>query len=384
MYYFLIFFLLCIGCYISLSIDGHRYEKPFYIILFVLFWLTAGLRFETGMDYFSYQTTYEQTFTLSQAAKYGRMGDFNMEPGYVFLSSIFKSMGAEINMMFLFISLITSLLLFTSFHRYINKYKFFALLVYFSFVYFILDMSGVRQAIAVNIFLYSIRFIYEKKLFKFLILIIAACFFHSSAMIGIIAYWIFNKKISSAFIITSTLFGLIIIALKIPLMHLAVEDILSLFMPDVIINKLVYYSDVDIVWALNIKVILNIIVLFVLLYNRENLSAKFPYFNIIINSLFCYVFFREILWESADINSRINFYFIFGLVMGIPLLLDLVNKKDNILGVFVFITFLCFYQCNSFFFLRSIWNPYQNYLIFQIFDLKGSGKERFLEEANKL
>lgn len=383
MYYLFIFILLCAGCYISMSIDGQKYTKAIYIFLFFVFWFTAGLRFETGIDYNAYYEVYQESYSLKQALLNDKFSEISVEPGYLLLNSVFRSIGTEINIMFFFISLITSLLLFNSFEKYIDKYKFLALLAYFSFVYFTLDMSGIRQAIAVNIFLYSLRFIQEKKIYKYLACVILASFFHASALIGLVLYWVFNKKITSLFMVIATLLGFMVIALKIPIINIMVDDVLSLFMPATAMFKLFYYSTADKIWGLNIKVIFNVIVLFTLVYYRKVLEERFLYFNIILNSLFCYVFFREILWESININSRINFYLIFGLIMGLPLLLDLVKKKYDILIVLVSIILINFYQCSEFFFIRSSANPYQNYFIYKIFDLKSTGQERFTEEANK-
>jgi hypothetical protein len=383
MYYFLFFVLLCIGSLISISIDGQKYTKSFYVILFLFFWLTSGLRFETGIDYFAYQEIYDQTNTFMQAFEYGKISEIPAELGYLLLNSLFKTIGTEINVMFLFISFITSFLLFNSFKTYVNEYKFVALLIYFSFVYFTLDMSGVRQAIAVNIILYSFRYIQRKNIYKYIVFVILASFFHASAVIGVIFYWLFNKKISSAFIVLATLFGFLIIGLEIPIINIIVDKVLSQFMPATAMFKLFYYSTSDKIWGLNIKVIFNIMVLFVLLYHRKTLAERFLYFNLILNSLFCYVFLREVLWESININSRINFYFIFGLIMGIPLILDLVKKKLNIIGVLLAIIFISFYQCSEFILFRNATNPYQNYFTHKVFDFKSTGKERFLEEANK-
>ncbi|MBA0884376.1 EpsG family protein [Flavobacterium undicola] len=383
MYYFLFFIVLCAACLVSIAVDGKEYSKYIYIFLFFLFWFTAGLRYETGIDYYAYKDIYLDTYTFKDAIINEKISEVVAEPGYLLLNSLFRSFGTEINIMFFFISLVTSFLLFNSFQKYLSKYKFIALLIYFSFVYFTLDMSGIRQAIAVNIFLYSFRFILERKMIKYFFMVILASFFHASALIGLVLYWLFNKKISSSFIVVLTLFGLIVISMKISIINIIVDDVLTKIMPATAMFKLFYYSTSDNIWGLNIKVFFNIIVLFILVYNRKILADRFVYFNLILNSLFFYVFCREILWESININSRINFYFIFGLVMGIPLLLDLVQKKHSKIGVFVFVIAINFYQCSEFFFIRSAVNPYQNYFIYKTFNLKSTGQERFKEEANK-
>ena len=116
-------------------------------------------------------------------------------------------------------------------------------------------MSGIRQAIAVNIFLYSFRFIQEKKRYKYFGCVILASFFHASALIGLVLYWVFNKRINSYFIVVTTLVGFVIIGMKIQIINIMIDDVLSRFMPATAMFKLFYYSTSDKVWGLNIKVI---------------------------------------------------------------------------------------------------------------------------------
>ncbi len=54
--------------------------------------------------------------------------------------------------------------------------------------------SGLRQVIAIGITTLSIKFIEEKKLFKFIIVILIASLFHSSALVFLVAYPIYYFK----------------------------------------------------------------------------------------------------------------------------------------------------------------------------------------------
>ena len=85
------------------------------------------------------------------------------------------------------------------------------------------------------------------------------------------------------------------------------------------------------------------------------------------------------MWESADINSRLNYYFIFGLIFCFPLILTTFNNISNKLIVFVVVLAINFYQAQTWFLqtpLTQAYNPYQNYLIFKMFDLISDGYER--------
>lgn len=67
---------------------------------------------------------------------------------------------------------------------------FFATLGIYTFMF-----TGVRQCLAMSICLFSYKFIKERKLIRFLLLLLLAFVFHKSAILFIAAYIIFNRKI---------------------------------------------------------------------------------------------------------------------------------------------------------------------------------------------
>ncbi len=105
-----------------------------------------------GTDYLAYVRIFDSSSDLSHSLHTGTFDVPMIEPGYLFINSIFISLGVDVNYMFLFISFCTTLLLFRSFEDYLPDYKYLGLLTYFAFIYFQMDMSGLRQAIALNVF----------------------------------------------------------------------------------------------------------------------------------------------------------------------------------------------------------------------------------------
>jgi hypothetical protein len=169
---------------------------------------------------------------------------------------------------------------------------------------------------------------------------------------------------------------LVIILFKIQFIYKLVESILEKIIPETAILKLLIYSSADKPWEFNIKIVLFLTIFLLLLINRVKLEKKFLYFNIALNSLFFYLLFRMTLWESIEINGRINFYFIFGLILSFPMLYHVINKKLRMYFLVAFFM-LNFYQSSEFYFYTNMHNPYQNYLIHKIFNLKSSGEDRF-------
>ncbi|WP_418175440.1 hypothetical protein, partial [Alistipes ihumii] len=90
------------------------------------------------------------------------------------------------------------------------------------------------------------------------------------------------------------------------------------------------------------------------------------------------------LWESIELNSRINYYFIFGLIAGLVMLPDTLRIAKNRLIASMLLIAVIFYQGNLWL-LGSVhaksYLPYQNYLVHRIFDLPSTGRERLNQQA---
>ena len=84
----------------------------------------------------------------------------------------------------------------------------------FSFLYFFATIgtytfmfTGVRQCLAMSICLFSYYFIKKRKLIPFLLLMLLAFSFHKSAILFIITYFIYNRKISWGNSLIYAIFG---------------------------------------------------------------------------------------------------------------------------------------------------------------------------------
>lgn len=390
MYYLIIFIIIIGGYLISRQYPNSQISNVSYWILYLLLAVTAGLRYETGTDYFAYQEIYNGTNTLTEAIEYGKIWSTygNAEIGYMLVNSLFRTLGVDVNIMFLFISFFTLYLVFKSISDYCYRYRFLIVLAYYCFCFFVLDLNATRQTISVSLFLYSLRYIIDRKVYKYLLCTILAILFHTSAIIILPLYWIINKRISNWVIYSMTFFGLVIILLKIPILEIMVLSILEpIFSGSTIIYKLMFYSSEDglmLSWGFNPKVIIYIAILIFVTINRKKIESTTPHFNIILNLLVFYVFIRQLLWESADMNSRINYYFIFGLIAFIPNVLSLFTIVRNKLVVLSFVLVINFYQAQTWFLcspLTQSYNPYQNYIIHKIFDLRSDGYNRNVKEG---
>lgn len=80
---------------------------------------------------------------------------------------------------------------------------FLALLVYISFRYSDMHLSGMRQGIAMAFIIYSFKYVLERNVRKYIFIILVSAIFHKSALIAFPLYWIFQydiKKIPPLYI----------------------------------------------------------------------------------------------------------------------------------------------------------------------------------------
>lgn len=114
------------------------------------------------------------------------------ELGYVYFNVLLSYFTANRYIFIFIITLIIYVLYYVNIRRYSADYRvalllFFGLLFFFTFTY-------LRQMIGVGIAGLSLKFIYERKLWKFVIVVLIAASFHNSALILLPVYFIPIKK----------------------------------------------------------------------------------------------------------------------------------------------------------------------------------------------
>lgn len=144
----------------------------------------AALRYDYGNDYNSYKRMYE--------AVQSGVEDINKEFLYVLLNKITPS--------FYLLTAITAIFFVWVVYRMVNKhligvYQGMALLIFVINPYlFLMNLSAIRQCIAMCIFVIAIKYIYDRKIIKYLLLILLASLFHTSALVLLPVYFFINDK----------------------------------------------------------------------------------------------------------------------------------------------------------------------------------------------
>lgn len=150
-------------------------------ISFLIISTFLAIRYNYGNDYKGYLDMFKSINSISALDL--SYGTSEIEPGWKLLNRVFKPVG--------FFSMIIGITIFQCFayYRLIHKYvplnwQWFAVFIYtFSAGFMLTQVSMMRQAFAMSIFLFSIDFIFRKKVIHYVIFILIASLFHQSALL---------------------------------------------------------------------------------------------------------------------------------------------------------------------------------------------------------
>jgi len=169
----------------------YKYKDIWFTFLsLVVIVLVAGIRADNvGTDAKYYKSFYLQFKSMN----YNIFSMFNIldmnEPGYLFVNYILAKIGGHHIVFFILMSLLTWFFFFKAFSE---EKQILYLVIFFMFCtgFFSFTLNGMRQAISATIFLYSLKFITNRNLLKFLFFISLAACFHFSALLLFPLYFI--------------------------------------------------------------------------------------------------------------------------------------------------------------------------------------------------
>ncbi|MGN7787928.1 EpsG family protein [Niabella sp. 22666] len=250
------------------------------------------------------------------------------EPGYIYIMTVFKSLGLDFNAFFLFLGVACSFLLLIAFLKY-EKYLYLSIVIFLGKGYLYYFFTAQRQIIAMVICFLAIGFIVRRKFFFFLIMVIIASFFHTSAIIFLPAYWLYklnlNKKATIICFILAGLAGLL---------HLGryTGTAIASLLPFGSEKLNMYLEGETGVNMLNFVELVPLTV--VLLVYKEKLSERIPNFQLLFN--FYIVFFvLTISFADFSIVSRLKGYYLLGYIGVLAGLVDIPKNKKIGLAVFL-------------------------------------------------
>jgi hypothetical protein len=237
------------------------------------------------------------------------------ELGYRIINSFIRIFTDHIEFVYIILTIYILLTVYKLFvERSSNVFK--LLMPYFIFMLITVQVGIIRQMIAISIFLYSIRYIRDRQLSKFLICSILAFCFHRTAFIFPLFYLFAYREYSALFLISLFCVGILIFLQVIPFGPVSILEKMSNYISNPSIHiKLGYYiwqtKNLPVPARLNRGIFENVGFFFLLLYMRKNLQKKqlFDRFtNICFNLAIIYIFIYIYFFEISSFSYRLNYY----------------------------------------------------------------------------
>lgn len=311
---------------IKKSVMGNQNTSYGSTLIFLSLWFIAGLRYAVGTDYNTYKWYFDNIHFFGFEFPH-------FERGYYFINYI-VSLFTD-NSQYLF--LVTSFLIIFLFHITLKNFSVSYALSIFLFVtiaFYYESLNVIRQYLAVAITFFSIRYIINKNFKKFLLTVVLASFFHTTAIILVPFYWISRIKIRNI-----SYFSILVITTVFSFFTTNIVGLVSKFIP-----KFAYYINYyrEGASANTVTMILLAILIFSLLYKKK-LNEIDINSNIYINLMFFGLLF-VILSRDNIIFYRAALYFYVFILILIPICLKSLNKYLKIPSYIIVISIMTAYH----------------------------------------
>ena len=317
MIYFIIFSFLVIFGTIECIYPDMKNKKYVFYSLFVVLWLFAALRWETGTDWLPYYKYFKQPSSTDL-----------FEIGFKWLNLATRA---------IFDSYTFFLLVFVGLYYYFlqkairdtTPFIFVALLFFVAFT----GVFPVRQSLAIVIVFCSYKTIVERKMWNFFAYVLLAALFHQTAIVFLPVYFIVNKRFSSGF-----LWVVFIVASILSMLQM--QNIVANF----IVNNFEYPGAV---WYEKIQLyasyeyppvpikrhlvsIVNSLLFFTLfMAYRKKLSEKFLSYNVLLNIYTIGLFLNRLFANESFGLKRIAAYFDFAMFILLSLIICSLSQRNR-------------------------------------------------------
>lgn len=323
---------------------GFRSECFFAFLSFLPLYIVSAIRYLVGTDYATtYKSIYLSVYSL------GYHFQLTGENLYKLLNRIaIIYSGSDYVGVFPISSLLVCVFIFVALKKQSINFGFSILLWIISGFYF-WSFNGVRQSIAISIFIFSIQYIYKRKPIKYFLLILISAGFHTTGFLYLPFYFInkfrINVKIMLAFAFVSSLFSESILRFayfvtsRIPVFNVYAVRYLDSSKYDSDIGASISHFIINLAFWMLFVVIKEI-------YDKKRINS-----NIWINFQSIALAFSS-LANVFPVANRLTRLFEIVLVLSIPCMTKLVTNKTLrlIINVSIIVCF-CLYVSITFFVL---------------------------------
>lgn len=319
-------------CIILMSIKRVNTQKYniFDFIIVISMILIAGFRYNIGTDYSMYNSMY---FNQNQS-------NLNkVEIGYKILMKIVAPIfGEKSYLFFILCSIITIIPIYVTIKKY-SKKPGESIFYFITLGFYTLSFNMIRQAIGMAITFFALRYLFDRKLFKYIITILLASTFHITSLIMIPIYWISKIKFSKL-----ANFGVMFLLLFSGIMFNVIFGYVTTKIPQYAMYAK-YDNTIAGIGTYLVNIIYILLIVFAII-NRQKIEQRDNRYLYIINMIIYSIFFISLSVKNT-LFARLIYYWFMPIVIIIPEYILCVNKnKRNIVQFVMILAFCLFYFIN--------------------------------------
>lgn len=292
----------------------------------------AGIRYGIGTDYFNYKFIFEKI-------KYGY--EVRPEIGYKLINHMVAISGGNIQHVFFIVSFLTILFVYLTLSDHKEKISVGLGMLVFMLIYYQLSYNAVRHVLAMSIGLYSVKYIFKRRFFKYTIFILLAMSFHLSSVLMFPFYYIYKLIGVKKRAILKTLFFISVV-----LFMINYDKILYF-----IINKIpaIEYYSIYLKTKDNVSFGFGIFIL-----NIPYILPGLIYYNQLKEYDDRFIFYYELLlvgfllkfmsYFAADYISRVSDIFFISIIIIIPYYFKILKRRKNLVVLNIFLIAFLFFM----------------------------------------
>lgn len=286
--------------------------RVFCGIGFLFLFGLRGYVLEDWVNYYDFFLNLPTLFDSNIDTFLSQIGGSGMEVGFVFYTTLVKTISPNYHVWIFISTLIDFLILDFFFYKY-SKYYAMSFVLFFAFLGIGLEINVMRNMKAIMLFLLSVPFIEQRKFIKFFFLNTLGFLFHVSSTIYFILYFFIYKHFSKTFIWSLWIICNLVFLLHIPFVR-PLLNVVSAVLGGRIAYVIDLYTSVlaysDVSYGLSVGFIERNLgyVLTALFYNK--LYCNNPSNRIFANLFFVYFAIFFCFSEIAVLSERIAGLFV--------------------------------------------------------------------------
>ncbi len=182
-YYAVMGALLVLGVLLYCFGQSKRKSQLFLLLSLLLLSVVSAVRYEVGDDYYNYMHMFDTVRSLPVTDCFS----YQKEPGFFLLIKLVALFTNHFQWFYAFIAIITTLLVLLFVYKE-SKLPFLSVYLYMTMLFYYWSLSLIRQLLAASVCTLAIRYIRQRSVLPYLLLVAAAASIHNSALIMLPVY----------------------------------------------------------------------------------------------------------------------------------------------------------------------------------------------------